>query len=50
MLVSYTWSKALTNAASEFDEFSGFDENSFDLESPKGSEHQRLPSECGCQL
>lgn len=35
MLVSYTWSKTLTNAASEFDEFSGFDENSFNARPQK---------------
>ena len=36
MLVSYTWSKTLTNAASQFDEFSGFDENSFNQRPQKG--------------
>jgi hypothetical protein len=36
MLVSYTWSRALTNAASQFDEFSGFDENSFNQKPQKG--------------
>lgn len=36
MLVSYTWSKTLTNAASQFDEFSGFDENSFNQKPQKG--------------
>lgn len=34
-LVSYTWSKTLTDAASEFDEFSGFDENSFNARAQK---------------
>jgi len=35
MLLSYTWSKTLTNAASEFDEFSGFDEDSFNQKPQK---------------
>ena len=34
--MSYTWSKTLTNAASQFDEFSGFDENSFNQKPQKG--------------
>jgi hypothetical protein len=36
LLVSYTWSKVLTNAASQFDEFSGYDQNSYDQRAQKG--------------
>jgi hypothetical protein len=36
LLVSYTWSKTLTNAASEFDEFSGYDQDSYNARAQKG--------------
>jgi len=35
LLVSYTWSKTLTDAASNFDEFSGYDQNSYDARAQK---------------
>jgi hypothetical protein len=36
LLVSYTWEKTLTNAASEFDEFSGYDQDSYNARAQKG--------------
>jgi hypothetical protein len=36
LLVSYTWEKTLTNAASNFADFSGPDENSYDARAQKG--------------
>ena len=36
LLVSYTWEKTLTNAASEFNEFSGYDQNSYNARAQKG--------------
>jgi len=36
LLVSYTWSKVLTNAASQFSEFAGYDLNSYDAKAQRG--------------
>ena len=36
LLVSYTWSKVLTNAASQFSEFSGYDLNSYNARTQRG--------------
>jgi len=35
LLVSYTWAKTLTNAASQFNEFSGYDQNSYNARAQK---------------
>jgi hypothetical protein len=36
LLVSYTWAKTLTDAGSEFNEFSGYDQNSYNARAQKG--------------